>query len=201
MLVPLATACVEDPPVPVTGEAVIRSQFIPVDSVNKLTLRQSLIDGQILFVSDDLDYIDSLEDAGVPGDYTEERLVLNTRLDSLEEIKSSLSSSVSQLSRGIITLDFLTALESEEQITYDFPREFYGLPLPGNAGEVTFLIKYGTYQEQATVSFQVETLFEERVVRQRGYSLGLTDYSFDSVKVQCSADTCNTDEILYTFYF
>lgn len=195
------TACVEDPPVPVTGEAILRGRFIPLDSVSKLELRDALIDGLIGQTSDDLNELDSLEDAGVPGDYEGKRLLLNNRLDSLQEIGSTLSSTISRLTRGDIRLDFLTAEGTEEQIRYDNSQSFYGLPLYGEATQATFRIGYGSYLQKATISYQIENLFENRVVRQRGFDLALGLFDFDSVRVTCPQDTCNTDEILYTFYF
>ncbi len=200
-LVSAVSACVEDPPVEISGEALLRSRFIPVDSINKLELRQSLNSQLIDDVSDDLDYIDSLENAGDPGDYTEEKLILNASLDSLEDAGSLLRTQISQLNQGTILLDFVSALGTEKEIRYETPRSLYGLPLRSDALEVTFLIGYGDYLEEATVSYQLESLFDERIVRQRGYDLNLVNYTFDSVKVQCTADTCTTDEILYTFYF
>jgi hypothetical protein len=194
-------SCVEDPPVPVTGEAAIRSQFIPADSINKLEVRQGLNNKLITEVDQEIDRIESLIEAGEPGDFTSELVFLTTTLDSLREINSSLNSSIRELSRGTIRLDFLTAIGAEEEITYAFPQDIYGLPLTRNANEVTFVIGYGSYLEEATVTYQLETLFEDQVVRNRGFSLELAAITFDSVHVQCPADTCNTDEILYTFYF
>ena len=201
LLTSCLSACVEDPPVEISGEAVIRSVFIPQDSINKLEIRQVLNFELIDDVTDDLDRIDSLENAGDPFDYTQEKLLLNESLDSLEDAGSTLSSNISRLGRGNIQLDFISALGADKEIIYETTRSFYGLPLNSNALDVTFLVGYGTYMEEATVSYQLESLFEERIVRQRGFDLNLVNYTFDSVKVQCSADTCTTDEILYTFYF
>lgn len=197
----LLCACVEDPPVEMSGEANVRSRFIPADSVLQLETQREETNEVISEVSGRLDFIDSLENAGDPTDYTEEKNRLDNQLDSLQLIRDDLSSGISLLNNGNIKLDFVSALGSPGQITYENARLVYGLPLNSRTSSSTFIVAYGSFSGEATFDYEMETLYEERMVRLRGRNIDLISHTFDSVKVNCNADTCTTDEILVTFYF
>jgi hypothetical protein len=192
--------CVEDEPVVTSTEALVRSRFIPIDSINRLTIDLERNSMERSAINDDLDRIDSLEDAGDPTDYTEVKLALNETLDSLNDSRTSLNSTISQLSQGTIRLDFLAAAGSEEVLIFDKAREFYGLPLNSRATQSTFEIGYGSYGGRVTFQYLIDTLFNENRISFSGLNLNIVDLEFDSVKYTCDT-VCTTNEATFTFYF
>jgi hypothetical protein len=199
-LITILTGCVEDEPVVRSTEAVLRSRFIPVDSVVKLRVLLELNQLSRASINDDLERIDSLENAGDPRDFSEIKTLLSVTLDSLQKASSEYSTITNRIAQGNIELDYITAEGGETLLRFDNPQEVYGLPLNSQATETTFEIGYGSYRKNASARYTIDTLFDENRVRLRGINLSVINDSFDSVKYFCDS-ICTTDEANIIFYF
>lgn len=200
LLLTVLTSCVEDEPVVRSTEAILRGRFIPVDSVARLKVLLELNRLSRASINDDLERIDSLENAGDPTDYTEIKDLLTTTLDSLQESSSIYTTLTSRIARGDIELDYIAAEGGDTILLFNEPREVYGLPLNSRATETTFEIGYGSYRRSASARYTIDTLFDENRVRLRGIDLSVVNDSFDSVKYFCDS-ICTTDETSIIFYF
>lgn len=199
-LLTILSGCVEDEPVVRSTEAVLRSRFIPVDSVAKLRVLLDLNRLSRASINDDLDRIDSLENAGDPTDYTEIKELLTFTLDSLQEASSEYTTLTNRIAQGNIKLDYIAAEGADTILRFNDSQEVYGLPLNSRASETTFEIGYGTYRRNASARYTIDTLFDENRIRLRGIQLSVINDSFDSVKYFCDS-ICTTDEASITFYF
>jgi len=176
---------------PSTAEPYVNFQFFNIDSLVK-------VEDTLLVLEDSLDAVLVGIDTGNT-ELDTIRTGLENQIDTYEQVKQDIENGKIKIDEvwgpnGEGPLYFRDSLTNDSLTTFPFPLDM-------NYDSCSFIIRINDMDDRVAVSYFREEDYANYRILVRVYELEVTESSYDSVKVICDQNECNSNETKVYLYF
>jgi hypothetical protein len=174
-----------------TAEPVINFRFFNIDSLNK-------VEDTLTILEDSLGKVIEGIDTGNT-DLDTIRTDLEVQVEAYDQVRTDIKNGKLKIDvvygpNGEGPIYFRDSVTNDSLTTFPFPLDM-------NNDSCSFIIKISDKEDQVSVRYDREMDYASERIIMRVYDLEVVESSYDSAKIICDKNRCNSNETKIYFYF